>query len=119
MPFIKENENFKKVINTQTLEIFETIVKASESIKMNPQTLGYKLNNSNDTDFQYLEDYDKGIKKVEKKRGWMKYLLDTQTGVFYDSLSEATDYYPYTYNHMKQMLNTNSHCKNKTSLIYV
>lgn len=119
LPYIKKNENFKKVINIKTLEIFDTIVKASESIKITPQTLGYKLNNSNDTDFQYLEDYNKGIKKVEKKRGWMKYLLDTQTGVFYNSLSEATNYYPYTYNHMKQMLNDNSPCKNKTSLIYV
>ena len=59
------------------------------------------------------------IEKIDKKRGWMKYVLDTETGVFYDSLSEATNYYPYTYNHMKQMLNINSPCKNKTSLIYV
>ena len=119
MPFIKENENFKKVINTQTLEIFETIVKASESIKMNPQTLGHKLNNSNDTNFQYLDDYKKGLPKVEKKRGRMKYVLDTETGVFYNSLSESSNYYPYTYNLMKQMLNVNSKVKNKTSLIYV
>lgn len=119
LPFIKESDNFKKVINIKTLEIFDTVVKASQSIKISPQTLGYKLNNSNDTNFQYLEDYNNKIEKVAKKRGWMKYVLDTEIGVFYNSLSEATNYYPYTYNHMKQMLNINSPCKNKTSLIYV
>jgi len=119
LPFVKENEKHKKVINTKTLEIFDTIVKASESIGINPQTLGFKLNKSNDTDFQYLTEYEKGVAKIEKKRGWMKYILDTETGVFYNSLSEATKYYPYTYSHMKQMLNNNSKCKNKTSLVYV
>jgi hypothetical protein len=119
LPFKKGNENFKKVINTKTFEIFDNVVKASQSIGISPQTLSYKLNNSNNTDLQYLDSYNKGLGKTEKKRGWMKYVLDLETGVFYYSLSEATEYYPYTYNHMKQMLNNNSKCKNKTSLVYV
>ena len=119
LPFIKENKNFKKIINTKTLEVFDTIVEAAKSINMSSKTLGYKLNNSNTTDLQYLEDYNNKLQKAEKKRGWMKYLLDLETGVFYDSLSQASKYYPYTYNHMKQMLNNNSKVKNKTSLIYV
>ena len=111
--------NKKKIINTKTLEVFDTIVEAAKSINMSSKTLGYKLNNSNTTDLQYLEDYNNKLQKAEKKRGWMKYLLDLETGVFYDSLSQASKYYPYTYNHMKQMLNNNSKVKNKTSLIYV
>lgn len=117
--FTKVSSNFIKVINIKTGEIFDTIVKAASTSEFSPQTLGHKLNKSNDTDFQYLSDYEKGVKQVEKKRGWMKYVLDLQTGIFYDSLKEASYSYNYTYNHLKQMLNDNSKVKNKTSLIYV
>ncbi len=119
LPFVKESKNFRKIINIETLDIFNTIVEAAKSINMPSQTLGYKLKNSNDTCLQYLEDFNNNLKRANKKRGWMKYVLDTETGIFYQSLSEASKYYEYSYNHMKQMLNGNSPCKNKTSLIYV
>lgn len=45
-----------------------------------------------------------------------KVVLDTSTGVFYDCLKQASNYYFYKYGYLKMMLSGRS--KNKTNLIY-
>jgi hypothetical protein len=118
LPSKKVNKNFRKVINTSTLEVFDTILAAAKSINMNSRTLKSKLNGgNNNTDLLLLTDYESG-KISEKKRGNMKYILDTESGVFYNSLAEAKEYYPFSYSFMQQMLNANSRVKNRTNLIY-
>lgn len=53
----------KKVINTETKEIFNTLHEAAKSIDLKRTTLGAKLagQNKNNTKFLYLTDYNKTI----------------------------------------------------------
>jgi group I intron endonuclease len=46
-----------------------------------------------------------------------KQVLNTETGIFYNSLREACNTTNYKYNYFKHMLNPNSTCLNKTSFI--
>lgn len=65
------NPNSQKVINKHTLEVFNSIIEASESSGLNKRTLGNNLNgkNCNRTDFYYYKDYlEKGLEQLEKER---------------------------------------------------
>lgn len=118
-PIKKDNNRWKKVINIYTLEIFNSIVDASSYSNICPQNLGAALNGkiSNKTGYLLLGDYHSG-KKAEEKRGSKKYVIDTQTGVFYDSLKEASINTGIKYSILKNWLNPNISNKNKSSLIY-
>lgn len=113
----KESKNYKKVIHVITGIIYNSIKEAALDYNMHPQNLSYKLNKSNTTDFMYLEDYKKGIIRAESKRGWKKYVLDTATGIYYESLKEASVLLKINYQGLKRYLG--KHTKtNPTTLTY-
>jgi hypothetical protein len=65
------NPNSSKIIHKHTLEVFESILDASEKYGINKRTLGNNLNgkNCNHSDFFYYKDYlEKGIERLEKER---------------------------------------------------
>jgi len=104
-----------QVIYTKTLEIFPSIKKAADYLGIAPQVLNNRLKNGNSGDLVLLEDYNKGIKR-ESKRGHKKYVLDTQTGIFYDSLRDVSICLNIPYTTFKNWLSGRR--KNPTSLIY-
>jgi hypothetical protein len=66
-----KNPRALKIINKVSMEVFDCLLDASESIGMNKRTLGYNLNgrNSNNTDFFYYNEYlEKGFEKLEEER---------------------------------------------------
>ena len=60
--------------------------------------------------------WNKGMKNVNGK-GMAKIVLDTQTGIFYESCKEAALAYDIKHSTLKSMLNGSN--KNKTNLIYI
>jgi hypothetical protein len=55
----ENNHISKKVINTKTKKVFNTITEAAESVNKNRVWLSSKLNNKNKTDFVLYNDYIK------------------------------------------------------------
>lgn len=60
--------------------------------------------------------WNKGMKNVNGK-GMAKVVLDTNTGIFYESCKEASLIYNFKHSTLKSMLNGSN--KNKTNLIYI
>lgn len=60
--------------------------------------------------------WNKGMKNVNGK-GMAKVVLDTNTGIFYESCKEASLIYNIKHSTLKSMLNGSN--KNKTNLIYI
>jgi hypothetical protein len=81
---------------------------------------GNKLNNNiNNLEWATRSQNIKHAYKIGLSKGVFapKLVLDTQTGIFYESLKEAAEIYNINYGYLRTMINNIN--KNKTSLIYV
>lgn len=66
-----KNPRALKVINKVSMQVFDCLLDASESVGMNKRTLGDNLNGrfSNNTDFFYYNEYlEKGLEVLEEER---------------------------------------------------
>ena len=107
-----ESRDLKKVINTETKEIYKSINIVSklhniDKIKLRNMLSGHTKNKTN---FMFLEDF---YLEISDKR----YVLDLNTGVFYYSILEASRYVDLDYSNLRRILLSNT--TNNTSLIYV
>lgn len=107
-----ESRDLKKVINTETKEIYKSINIVSklhniDKIKLRNMLSGHTKNKTN---FMFLEDF---YLEISDKR----YVLDLNTGVFYYSILEASRYVDLDYSNLRRILLSNT--TNNTSLTYV
>jgi len=85
----------KKVINTNTKEIYPSSLYVAKIFfpNMNPTSLSYILNgkNSNNTCFQYLDDFNNGKEKYVNNYDGNKpkKIIHNKTGDVYNSIAEA------------------------------
>lgn len=95
-----------KLINTQTKQIYNSIKKASEITGIAYSTLYFNLKSkNNNTNIIYLSDYnsDKDYSpKTKKETSFV--ILNTETGIFYESLREAYRETNLTLNKFRNML---------------
>lgn len=111
------NNRAKKVIDTKTKEIFNSIKEASFSYKIPPSTMrGYiNGNNSNKTYCVYLEDY-LGVVIPPLDSLDEKLVINLESGVFHTSISEACICYNIKITTLSGYLN--GRFKNKTNLTF-
>lgn len=107
-----ESRDLKKVINTETKEIYKSInivskLHNTDKIKLRNMLSGHTKNKTN---FMFLEDF---YLEISDKR----YVLDLNTGVFYYSILEASRYVDLDYSNLRRILLSST--TNNTSLIYV
>lgn len=122
--FYISKEKRTPVINTQTKEIFPAIKTLAKTIGMTESVLAFKIKgkNYNDTPYQLLEDYEKGLSQnwnYTKSRKNQKKLIDTITLEIYDSISIAAQKLGINFNTLANYLNPNCPNPNKTNLIYL
>lgn len=111
------NPGAKLVLNLETGIFYGCTAEAAESINMKRDTLKQQLNGRrvNHTSFVYVDNFMSGINPKKEER----FILDTETGIFYENMKEVSPFYNYSYLYLLKMLAPNSKVKNKTSLIYV
>lgn len=119
----------KEVLNLETGIYYDCALDVSDLLEISYSYLKSMLNNSsiNSTSFIYADNLEnnipnkmkikktKQIKQKEEKRGWKKYVLDTNNGVYYESLREFAEIYEYNYSSLKTLIRRP---KNKLGLIY-
>lgn len=117
----------KKVINVETLEIFESILLAGKSYGLKDRLLhqylsGHRLNKS---PFVYYDLYNQiGVDKCNKlinkislpNKSNSKKVIDTSNGKKYESAKKAADAVGYSSVYLRRMLTGNK--ENKTKLRY-
>lgn len=118
----KERLEKRKVIDTNTLQIFNTVSEAAYFNKISNKNLSRYLNGTktNKTSLCYYSDYVLGNYKVlqpkkENKGVWRK-VIDIQTGIVYDSIRKAVSATTYKEPTIRKMLD--GRMINKTNLRY-
>jgi group I intron endonuclease len=105
----------KKVINVITKVVYDYVNDAAAVINMNKDTLKCKLNGKerNDTDYVYLDNYEKGIINTNKTDS--KKIINVNTKEIYDSALVLAKLLNINYNTLKAKLN--NRLKNDTDYI--
>lgn len=125
--FGKHTPISKKVINTETLEVFETILLAGKSFNLKGRLLHQYLDGSrvNKSPFVYLDTFNKlgkdgclGLINQSPKflKGNSKKVIDDLTGKEYVNAKIAANIFGYNPTYLRQVLSGNR--KNKTNLRY-
>jgi hypothetical protein len=101
------------VLNTKTGQTFKSIRQASKTTDYSITKLKKSLSglSQNTTDFKYVDE------KLQQKTTYLprntKLVLDTETGVFYESFKELADTLMLDYSYVKSKLIPS--CKYKTT----
>lgn len=90
---LMQDKRIKKVINLETKEIYNSIKEVADLNSISEKTLACKLAKSkyNNTVYQLLSEYEKGapLNKTDKPHKYRVKVINTNTGVIYESQSEA------------------------------
>jgi len=92
----EDKKNNRPVINIETKQEYSSVLKASIESNINKSSLLNKLKGVtyNDSPFQFLEDYTKGLEvnhNCRTNRNNNKKLIDKNTFVVYNSITEACE----------------------------
>jgi len=117
-------DKYRYVIDISTKLEYEDVPKAAKTINMKSSTLTSMLrgDNYNTTNFQYLRDFEKGIKinegKIKKEKNSDKRIpvIDCVTKVVYPSAKVAAKELDLIYSTLVSRISTGS---NKTNLQYL
>lgn len=111
----------KKVINTQTKEIFGSVRDVVEIVNMNHRTICAKLNGGkykNNTGFVWFDKYNENIEyKLENVKINKRKIIDTNTGKIYNTAKEAALSFNINYSTLYNYL-TERVTPNRTTLMY-
>ncbi|HSE99883.1 MAG TPA: NUMOD1 domain-containing DNA-binding protein [Nitrososphaeraceae archaeon] len=116
-------KKMNKVINTETNEIYESVKGMCKKLNLNSSTIESKLKGkvTNDTPYQLLEDYEKGLSINWNLRELIKpetELIDFTTKEIYKSIGDAAKKLNINFNTLANYLNPKCPNRNKTTLIY-
>jgi GIY-YIG catalytic domain/NUMOD1 domain len=115
-----KNRHYKKVINTETGIIYNSITEASKDTHYLPEGLSLKLSKKqkNDTSFMLLDEYEKtGIRKKDSLIIG-KWVINTETKQEYRNIKMASKETSINYSSLRNYLNPTNNYKNPTNLIY-
>lgn len=115
------DKTYTPVINYKTLDIFNTITEAAESINMDANKLAEYLRGkkcTNKTDFIKVSDYNNGMTPLTIFKGNKRDMLvyNVKTKVIYNSVKEASEKESITAYSLYHKLNGDT--VNDTNLIY-
>jgi len=84
----ERGRNYKPVIDITTYVVFKNINEASEIYNINKSTLRDYLDNTfqNKTNLRYLTPNKKGVENIKAR----KKIIDTENGIVYNSITEAS-----------------------------
>ena len=116
-------DGIKEIISVHRL-VAKAFIENNNNLETVNHKDGNKLNNNADN-LEWMTSgdntrhaHEKGLTKQGKEHQWAKIVLDTQTGVFYETLNEAAESKNINVSTLSNYL-TGKIKTNKTSLMYV